>query len=44
MKVRIIIELDPKVPLDYLNDWVKDLRKMRFVKDAYIEKKEDWEQ
>ena len=35
--MRVVIELEDNIPMDYLVDWVRELRKYRYVRDVNIE-------
>lgn len=41
MRARIVLEMDEKTPLGYLNEFTTWLRKFRFVKEAHFEVVDD---
>ena len=36
-RARIILEMDPDTPVDYLEDFIQFLKGFRFVEDAYLD-------
>ncbi len=44
MRARIVVEMDEKTPIEYLNEFTAWLRKFRFVEEAYFEVVQDVEE